>query len=804
MPTLAKPLPVKAELEDFLKLSGSSLLALSKEYGWSLNRPEMELAQKYFGKLGRPPSRGEMETIAQTWSEHCKHKTFSGPVKFTSGGRTERIPNLFKETIVKATRELDKKWCLSVFEDNAGVVEFGKGGKWALAFKAETHNHPCALEPYGGSETGVGGVIRDVLGVGLGAKPVLNTDIFCFAPPGLRENLPQSALAPERVLRGVVTGVRDYGNRMGIPTAAGAVCFDKGYMLNPLVFVGTVGIMPRKAVHKEVRPGDLIVCAGGRTGRDGIHGATFSSADIDEDSPASAVQIGHPLNEKRVLDAQLKARDRSLYRGVTDCGAGGFSSAIGELGAETGARVYLERAPLKDAAVLDWEIWVSESQERMIYAVPPGKLREFENVFAGEGCQTAVLGEFSGKRLCVTYNGKTVVDLDMEFLHGACPKIEKPAVWKPAKPRRAKLRKTGARFLEDMLANLNICSREFMIRQYDHEVQGGTVLKPLSGANGGPQDGCVIWPHAATGDTRDYCGFAAAHGINPAAGKIDPYEMALQCADEAMRGLACMGADVSRAALLDNFCWGSPENKTLMGALVLAARGCYDAAKAYQAPFISGKDSFYNQAKDARGRNLAIPCTLLVSAVAPVEDVRRTISSDLKRDGSALYILGATRDDIGPSVYREMTGISCNSLSKTDAAGNFALYKALAKAMGRGLVLSAHDCSQGGLAVCAAEMAFAGGIGAEIVLDAAPYEGPGLSPEMLLYSETSGRILLEVSPQDEKKFLAAMKGFAAARIGRTGGKELGFVWQGAPYLAADIERLRLRWQNGLVAALEGK
>jgi len=747
----------ESEFKNFLTLSPAELFGFSKKYGWSLNRQEMELARSHFKKLRRAPLRGELETIAQTWSEHCKHKTFSGPVKFSCCGKTEHINNLFKETIVKATTELNKKWCLSVFADNAGVLEFGKSGKWALAFKAETHNHPCAIEPYGGAETGVGGVIRDILGVGLGAKPVLNTDIFCFAPPGYRDGLPQSSLTPERIFRGVVSGVRDYGNRMGIPTAAGAVCFDPGYLLNPLVFVGTVGIMPRWAVRKEVKPGDLIVCAGGRTGRDGIHGATFSSADITDDSPSSAVQIGHPLNEKRVLDAQLKARDMKLYRGVTDCGAGGFSSAIGELGAETGARVYLERAPLKDVSVLDWEIWVSESQERMIFAVPPEKLSKFEEVFSAEGSQTTVLGEFGGNRLLVTYNDKTVVELDMEFLHGACPKIEKPAVWKQAKEIRAKISGSkDAKFLEDMLSDLNICSRELIIRQYDHEVQGGTVLKPLGGANSGPQDGCVIWPHAATGDTNDFSGFAVSHGINPAIGKINPYQMALQCADEAMRGLVCVGANVSRAAFLDNFCWGSPENKTLMGALVLAARGCYDAAKAYQAPFISGKDSFYNQAKDSSGKDLAVPCTLLISAVAPVEDVRETISADLKRAGSALYLLGETGDDIGPSVYREMTGLKDNSLTEINTSRLFEMYLALHKAIKKGLVLSAHDCSQGGLAVCAAEMVFSGELGVELDLSTAKYSGKQHCPDIMLYSETSGRILLEIPPECEKKFAAAL------------------------------------------------
>ena len=798
-------------LENFLTQKPAQLLALSVEYGWSLNKAEMTLAQRHFQKLGRPPLRGELVTIAQTWSEHCKHKTFSGPVKFTSGGKTEKIPNLFKETIVRATTELNKDWCLSVFKDNAGVIRFGKGNKWALAFKAETHNHPCAIEPYGGAETGVGGVIRDVLGVGLGAKPVLNTDIFCFAPPGSRNRLPSASLTPERIMRGVVNGVRDYGNRMGIPTAGGAIWFDDGYILNPLVFVGTVGIMPVWAVQKDVKPGDLIVCAGGRTGRDGIHGATFSSADITQDSPASAVQIGHPLNEKRLMEALLKARDKKLYRGVTDCGAGGFSSAIGELG-EAGAHVTLEKARLKDTTVSPWEIWVSESQERMIFAVPPKNLKALEEIFAAEGSETSVLGTFTGNgRLLVTFNDETVVDLGTEFLHGDCPRIEKTAAWTPQKQQRAKTSKKqpsaqeNAQLLGKILAHLNICSRELVITQYDHEVQGGTVLKPLAGPYPGPQDACVIWPHTATGDTRDMNGFAVAQGLNPAVGKIDPYEMAVQCADEAVRNLVCAGADISRTAFLDNFCWGNPENKKLMGALVLAARGCYAAAKAYDAPFISGKDSFYNQSKDSAGKDLPIPSTLLISAVAPVPDVRKTISMDLKRVGSRLYLLGVTRDDMGASIYREITGLKDNSLSKTDAVKCFAMYKALYGAMQSGLVLAAHDCSQGGLAACAAEMGFTGGIGAELLLSKIKYKGANLSPQTLLYSETAGRILVEVSPEDAARFEQSLKGFACSCIGCTLSRSMisAVLESGATWLEANLFELRKNWQEALGNALEG-
>ena len=393
-------------------LTGKALAALSRSRGWSLSEPEMRAIQRHFAREGRAPTDVELETLAQTWSEHCKHKTFTSPIRYSEGKKTRLIKNLFAETIVAATEAVKKPWCLSLFKDNAGVVAFGK--KWALAFKVETHNHPSALEPYGGAATGVGGVVRDILGVGLGAKPVLNTDTFCFGRPDYKGALPEGSHHPTRTLRGVVAGVRDYGNRMGIPTAGGGIWFDDEYRLNPLVFCGTVGLMPQWAVKKEVKPGDLIVAVGGRTGRDGLHGATFSSANLGADAPSSAVQIDHAIQEKRVLDALLAAREKKLYGSVTDCGAGGFSSAIGELGADCGARVRLEQAPLKVTDLDSWEIWLSESQERMVLAVNPKNLKALEAVFLAEGCELAVLGEFTKSgRLQVVHHERTVVELDM-------------------------------------------------------------------------------------------------------------------------------------------------------------------------------------------------------------------------------------------------------------------------------------------------------------------------------------------------------------------------------------------------------
>jgi phosphoribosylformylglycinamidine synthase len=754
----------------FSALSIKELRTLSAKNLWSLNEAELLTIQSHFRSLKREPTRTELETIAQSWSEHCRHKTFKSPIRYQEGNKTILIKNLFDETIGRATRQTMKPWCLSVFKDNAGIVSFGKKGKWALAFKVETHNHPCAIEPCGGAETGLGGVIRDVLAAGLGAKPVLSTDVFCVAPPGNKYALPARALTPERILRGLIQGVRDYGNRMGIPTAGGGLWFDEAYLLNPLVFVGTVGILPAWAVKKEVRPGDLIVVAGGLTGKDGLHGATFSSTSLNGAGDISAVQIGHALNEKRLMEALLRARDQRLYCSVTDCGAGGLSSAITEMAGSLGANVKLQNEALKDANIEPWEIWLSESQERMVFAVPQNKIKAFEKIFSEEGSKTRILGEFAKTgHIEVRWQDISLVNLNLKFLNEGIPLTRKNAIFSPPKAALAKnptLKKKLPDLLTEALSHLNVCSREWVIRQYDHEVQGGTIVKPLQGArHDGPGDACVIWPQAATQDTSDFSGFAVSHGFNPSAGKIDPYRMAWLCADEALRNLLCVGADISRAAFLDNFCWGNPENPQVLGSLVRAALGCRDAAIGYDVPFISGKDSLYNEAQDASGKTLSIPGTLLISAVAPVWNIEKAITMDMKGPGNALYLAGQTTEDMGGSLYHELSGAAGGIPPRVDVRWARRNFTAIKTAIGKGLVASAHDLSEGGLIVALAEMAFSGEFGAVINLDSIPKLTPICSPETLLFSESPSRILLEVRSQDEPVFLKCVKGACVKRIG---------------------------------------
>ncbi|TRZ93407.1 phosphoribosylformylglycinamidine synthase, partial [bacterium] len=616
---------------DLLSATHKKLLEISKQGQLFLNLNEMRRIRDYFRKAKRNPVDCELETIAQTWSEHCYHKTFRGNINYKESGATPRlgnkaIKNLLKSTIMKVTRELNKPWCVSVFKDNSGVIKFDAQNN--ICFKVETHNHPSALEPFGGANTGIGGVIRDPMGTGLGAKPILNSDVFCFAPPDLAFNkVPPGSLHPKRVMKGVVSGVRDYGNKMGIPTVNGAVLFHEDFAGNPLVYCGTVGIMPKDKSFKQTNQGDLIVVVGGATGRDGIHGATFSSGELTHESEtisSGAVQIGNPIQEKKMLDTILQARDANLYSAITDCGAGGLSSAVGEMAAELGAKVYLDRMPLKYSGLTYMEIWISESQERMVLSVPAKNIDQLISVFANENVEAAVIGEFTDtKKLELFYEDNLVCDLDMQFLHEGIPQIAKKAVYIQARHREPKIpqKKNLSVDLFKLLAHYDICSKEWVIRQYDHEVQGCSIIKPLSGLkNDGPSDASVTKPLFDSNK-----GIIISNGINFRFGFIDPYWMAASCIDEALRQIISVGGSLKEVALLDNFCWGNPDKPDRLGGLVRAAYGCYHTAKAFGVPFISGKDSLYNEFS-AHGKSTAIPGTLLISAIGVIEDVHKAVS----------------------------------------------------------------------------------------------------------------------------------------------------------------------------------
>jgi len=857
-PVIARVALLEAAEEELLRISQAGIL--------SLDLDEMRAIQAYFRQEEREPTDGELETLAQTWSEHCSHKTFKAKVRYRVDQRrmtndkswlkpAERytayqmlrqdceIDSLIKTFLMAATDQIvhDRSFVvgrspfvLSAFVDNAGIVAFGDAHE--VSIKVETHNHPSALEPFGGANTGVGGVIRDVLGVS--ALPIANTDVLCFGPLDLPETGADGAggtgagtapLHPRRIAAGVVAGVRDYGNKLGIPTVNGAVLYDPGYTANPLVFCGTVGLAPRGKNPHKLQPGDAVVVLGGRTGRDGIHGATFSSAELTHTTAldvGSAVQIGDPITEKKVLDVLLQARDAGLYSAITDCGAGGLSSAVGEMGEATGARVALDDVPLKYAGLQPWEIWLSEAQERMVLAVPPANLDALLALCAGEDVEATVIGEFTGdERLTVTHGGRTVVDLAMAFMHKGIPQRTLDAIWETKDERpmtKDENRDTSAfvlrpsslvEALKALLAHPNIASKAAIIRTYDHEIRGGTVVKPLVGANcDGPGDAAVLQPLRST-----TLGLALGCGINPRYGQIDPYWMALACVDEALRNIVAVGGDPRRTAILDNFCWGDPRQPDRMAGLTRAAAGCYDAALAFGTPFVSGKDSLNNEYRDAGGARTPIPPTLLITALAQVPDIRRAVTMDLKEPGNYVYLLGETRDELGGAHYderprREDEGqtvskstpssfvLRPSSVPKVDLATAPQLFAALHQAITAGLVRACHDLSEGGLGVAAAEMAFAGALGLRLDLSGAP-RTPSLDDDAtLLFAESPSRFLVELRPADAPAFEAALAGLPCARIGEvTAGAELvidGAV--GGEALRADVAELKAAWQGTTV------
>ena len=780
---------------DIAAMDDDALMELSKGRFW-LNIHEMHIIQEYFRKLGRQPTDVELETLAQTWSEHCIHKTFKA--KITLGKKV--IDNLMKSTVMRVTRELDKPWCLSVFKDNAGVIDFD--GRYAVCFKVETHNHPSAVEPYGGAATGIGGVIRDPLGTGLGSFPIMNTDVFCFGPPDLpHEELPKGVLHPRRIFKGVRAGVADYGNRMGIPTSNGSIFFDERYVGNPLVYCGTVGIMPAHMSQKGMQqPGDLVVVVGGKTGRDGIHGVTFASGELDKESETlsqSSVQIGNPIVEKKALDAIIQARDLGLYRRITDCGGGGLSSAVGEMAEETGVRVDLEKVPLKYAGLSYTEIWVSESQERMLLAVPPENIDRLLAIFKNEDVEATVIGEFTdNRRLQLYYEGNLVCDLDMEFLHKGLPQLEREALWQP--PRRPEPDFPPPADLEEdlkkILGSWNVCSKEWVIRQYDHEVQGTSVLKPLVGvADDGPGDAAIIRPLSDSPK-----GLIISNGINPRYGDIDTYWMAASAIDEALRQVIAVGGSLDKVALLDNFCWGNPEKPDRLGALVRAAQACYDIAIVYGTPFISGKDSLYNE-YETGAESICIPPTLLISAMGVMDDIGKAVSMDCKHAGDLVYIVGATYNEMGGSHYFAVHGSIGNSVPGVRPEEGRKLMDALSSAMNKGLVSACHDLSEGGIGVAAAEMAFAGGLGMTVDLNKVPLGEKIDRDDFILFSESNTRFLVEVAPEKKNEFEEAMSGRAFVEIGKvTNDKNLEIYGRdGGIILSAAIAELKEAWQKPL-------
>ncbi len=792
-----------AQLVTLSGLSDNDLLALSRQRVLALSLDEMRAISAYFRAAGREPTDVELESLAQTWSEHCVHKTFKALVELRHGADgITRIDGLLRTYIRAATEFIHKPWVRSAFVDNAGIIDFDD--QYEVSFKVETHNHPSALEPFGGANTGVGGVVRDIIGVS--ARPIAVTNVLCFGPQDLPvEQVPAGSLHPRRVKAGVVAGIQDYGNKLGLPTVSGAVLYDESFTANPLVFAGCLGLAPRGSHPAGPYAGDLCIVIGGKTGRDGLHGATFSSETLTHETGqvlGTAVQIGDPIVEKDVIEVVCVARDAGLYTAITDCGAGGLSSAVGELGRVLGVDVELAHVPLKYAGLLPWEIWESEAQERMVLAVAPDKWPALRKLCREWNVEATEIGRFSGDgRLVVRYDGHVVADLDMKFLHDGVPKMTLLAQW-PERPRKEAGSGQAApnidlpKTLLALLAHPDIASKEDIIRRYDHEVGAGTLVKPLTGAeNDGPSDAVVLKPMQTW---RHNKGLVLSLGVNPQIGKADPDAMAVSAMDEAMRHAVGVGADPDQIALLDNFCGGGPRRPEQMGGLVRAAQGCYDAALAYGAPFISGKDSLNNEYLGPDGERIPIPGTLLISALGIIPDVRTAVTMDLKEAGNVVLMVGETRNELAGSHVALVTSadVAANSDAPALPECGLDLYRSLHRAIRNGLVRACHDLSEGGLAVAAAEMCIAGRLGMTLRSHRMPVAGE-VGVIALLFGETNGRFLVEVRPDQVAALRQTVGDCPVAEVGVVEGNALRVLGDsGDALIDLSVADLTAAWQGG--------
>lgn len=804
----------KTVIIPFRKMNNQELLKLSKDTLF-LSGEEMKAIQHYFQKIKRDPTDAELETIAQTWSEHCLHKTFKANL-VVDGKKKQPLITRIKNEALKHNKHI-----VSAFVDNAGVMDFYDG--YAVNGKVETHNSPSAIEPYGGAMTGSGGVFRDVIATGEGAKTIVSIDIFCFAPVDMNlKKLPPGSLPPLYLLKNVVRGVKDYGNRMGIPTNNGSVHFHKDFRAKPTVIVGAYGILPKEKAKKGIpKTGDLIIVVGGRTGRDGIHGATFSSAEMTERTISvntQAVQIGNAIEEKRMFDALLEARDQNLIRALQDCGAGGFSSAIGEMGENLGVSVHLEKAPLKYPGLKPWEIWLSESQERMIVAVPKEKLKAFVAVCKKYNAESIVLGTFDNdKKLKVSFGKELVCNLDMHFLHHGCPqrvlRAKRNSKFNPDQigtklPNIPRTKKEWITIIEKVLSHGNICSKEPIVRRYDHTVQGTNAMQPYSGKLlDGPNDAAIIRPILS----KPY-GMIVSHGLNPILNTFDPYWGSIWAAAEGLANYVAVGGDYKTASLINNYVWPFPDEDSLW-SLDKSVNAVIDFMKALQIPVISGKDSLSSTYRGANGTVIKIPPTLCMSVFGKIPDVKKTISADFKKTGSTICIVGkmdfsamagSTYFDVlqTPRTVAEglLRGGSIPHVNLTILPKTLdAMYSAIQK----GEILSSHDVSEGGLITTIFEMCVGGNNGADIQItsdgDRLKRSGSHGSsevkrPDFFLFNETAGCFIVEVENEQAAKNL--FKDVPYIILGKTKEEKSITVNQNKNHLFnVEVDTLKHAWQK---------
>lgn len=774
--------------------SEAELMALSQDKLF-LDATEMGVIKAHFRELGRDPTDCELEIIAARWSEHCGHKTFNAMVRVDGVEK----PPLFTR-IKEAARRNFKDLVVSAFGDNSGVMRFYDGQ--AICGKVETHNSPSAIEPYGGAMTGSGGVFRDIMGTGQGAKTILSTDMFCFASPELDEaQLPGGTLHPDYLQRRVVQGVRDYGNRMGIPTANGSVHYHDDFRAKPSVIVGAYGILPEARAEKgEPQVGDLVVIIGGRTGRDGIHGATFSSGEMTDRTAnvnASAVQIGNAIEEKRMFDALIEARDADYIRAITDCGAAGFSSAIGEIGEDVGVTVDISRVPLKYPGLAPWEIWLSESQERMVAAIAPDNIEAFLEVCGKYNVEATILGEFDGSNtLTVNYGEQTVADLDYEFLKDGLPQRVMDAHWEwetvpEVRPEAPEGAQEWVDRISAVLAHGNVCSKESIVRQYDHGVQGGNVVSPFGGADqSGPNDAVVLRPLLG----KPY-GMVQAHGMNPVLNRLDPYEGTVWAITEAAANYVSAGGDIREAAAVGNYIWPYPD-EAAMGSLDRSVDAAVEMMDVLGVPVISGKDSLSSTYRGSDGAVIKIPPVYCASVFGRIPDVEKTMTTDLKKTGgSQLVLVGQLDDALGGSTYYDIAGGSSNDVPMVDLGSMPDVLAAVHEHIESGKVLACHDVSEGGIMTTISEMCFGGSGGAEIQLPA------DVDPETALFSETAGCFVVEVDADDDVAAMFADVPYMV--LGQTTEARAITVSQEQELFSASVAQLKAAWQGTLKGAFHG-
>ena len=819
--------PAEVKVIEIAACDDAALTGLSKTRLLALSLEEMQAIREEFGSapfleerrrngLSGAITDVELEMIAQTWSEHCKHKIFNAMITYRESGREEMIDSFFDTFIRQTTKDLAKTrpYLKSVFHDNSGVIGFDDDT--LVCFKVETHNSPSALDPYGGAITGIVGVNRDIMGTGKSAKPIFNTNVLCFGPlETSARDIPAGLLHPRQVMEGVHRGIVDGGNQSGIPTVGGAFLFDESFLGKPLVFCGTGGILPAEidgegAWIGHIDPGDLAVMVGGRIGKDGIHGATFSSQALDETSPTSAVQIGDPITQKKMLDFLLEARDRKLFRGITDNGAGGLSSSLGEMaekvaGGRGGVRIDLHKCPLKYPGLSPWEILVSESQERMSLAVSPHSIAQLNELASRRDVEATVVGVFTDSGyIDIRFEDRCVGLISCCFLHQGLPRMHLLAEWRP--PLEAPpVDMSDRNLLGDLislLSDANIASKETLVRQYDHEVQARSVVGPFVGAHAdGASDGAVLRINL-----QSRRGITVTHGVCPRYGDHDTYRMALCAVDEAYRAHVGCGGDPDLAAALDNFCWPdplpsetNPDSAHKLAQLVRAGRGLREACLAYGLPLISGKDSMKNDTL-IEGRKVSVRPTLLISLVGIIQDVRKAVTTDFKSAGHLLFVLGETRGEMGGSAYERLLGrgLGPSPLVRTSEA--LPAYRRLGRAIASGWVASSHDLSEGGLAVAVCESALGGRLGAEIHTErCAVCEGRDMDNARLLFCETPSRMLLSVAPENAGPLQVLFDGLPLRRVGRvTAGQQVRFRCGEREILSLNLQDIERAWKHPII------